>query len=200
MIARLRGVLLEAGLGRVVVEAGGVGYEVHIAESTLRLLPQEGEQVDLYTRQLTREDGSTLYGFLDPFQRTVFDMLMEVKGCGPKTGLGLLGEAGAESVCAAILAGDTRALARAPGVGPRLAARIALELKERVEHETLLRKLPTPAGAGRRAVPSAEDEVVEALMALGYRRQEAERAAAGAHDGAGSVEDRLKLALRELQR
>lgn len=200
MIARLRGELLETGVGRVVIDAGGVGYEVQVPESTLRLLPLEGERVDLYTRQVTREDGSYLFGFLEPFQRTVFDMLMDVKGCGPKIGLALIGEVGEETVCAAILADDTRTLAKASGVGPRLAARIALELKDRVQQESLLRKLPAPSGIGRRAVAIVDDEVVEALLALGYRRQEAERAAAEAMERAASVEDRLKFALRELQR
>lgn len=176
-----------------VVDAGGVGYEVLLPDSVLLSLPSVGERVDLLTRQIFREDGVTLYGFTEAFQRRVFDLLMGVKGCGPKIGLALIGQLGADAVAGAILAQDTRALARATGVGAKLAERIVLELKEKIAEESLTRRVET---AGRR--PAKEDALVDALLALGYRRPEAEAAADGARDQGQTVEEQLRVALRSL--
>lgn len=193
MIGRLRGELVEVQGGMAVVDAGGVGYEVLLPDSVLLSLPSVGERVDLLTRQIFREDGVTLYGFTEAFQRRVFDLLMGVKGCGPKIGLALIGQLGADAVAGAILAQDTRALARATGVGAKLAERIVLELKEKIAEESLTRRVET---AGRR--PAKEDALVDALLALGYRRPEAEAAADGARDQGQTVEEQLRVALRSL--
>lgn len=193
MIGRLRGELVEVQGGMAVVDAGGVGYEVLLPDSVLLSLPSVGERVDLLTRQIFREDGVTLYGFTEAFQRRVFDLLMGVKGCGPKIGLALIGQLGADAVAGAILAQDTRALARATGVGAKLAERIVLELKEKIAEESLTRRVET---ASRRN--AKEDALVDALLALGYRRPEAEAAADGARDQGQTVEEQLRVALRSL--
>lgn len=199
MIGRLRGELLDIGAGMVLVDAGGVGYEVLVPESVLVQMPPIGESVDLTIRQVFREDGVTLYGFLEPFQRRIFDLLTEVKGCGPKIGLSLVGQLGADAVANSILVQDARALTRAQGVGPRLAERIILELKDKMQEESLTRKV---AGAARpRAVIATEtDDLVEVLLTLGYRRQEAEAAARDARQQVGTMEEQLKYALRILAR
>ncbi len=197
MIARLRGELLEVGDGVVVVEAGGVGYEVMVPDSVLLALPPVGERVDLTIRQVFREDGVALYGFAEPFERRLFDLLLEVKGCGPKIGLALLGQLGADAVAGAIQAQDTRALCRATGVGPRLAERIALELRDKIQEEALARKART---ASRRPTAAPDDELVDALLSLGYRRAEAEAAAEQARAQAEGVEEQLRIALRSLAR
>jgi Holliday junction DNA helicase RuvA len=199
MIGRLRGELLDVGADMVVVDAGGVGYEVLVPESVLLRMPAVGEQVDLTIRQVFREDGVTLYGFLEPFQRRMFDLLTGVKGCGPKIGLSLVGQLGEDAVANAILVQDARALARAQGVGPRLAERIILELKDKVQEESLARKV----GAAMRpkaVVTTEADELVDVLLTLGYRRQEAEAAARDARQQVGTMEDQLKYALRILAR
>jgi Holliday junction DNA helicase RuvA len=197
VIARLRGELLEVGDGVVVVEACGVGYEVMVPESVLLSLPPVGERVDLRIRQVFREDGVTLYGFADAFQRRLFDLLLEVKGCGPKIGLALIGQLGEDAVAGAIQAQDTRALCRATGVGPRLAERIALELRDKIQEEALARKAQSSA---RRTPPAPDDELVDALLSLGYRRAEAEAAAEAARAQAEGVEEQLRIALRSLAR
>ena len=199
MIGRLRGELLDVGAGMVVVDAGGIGYEVLVPESVIVQMPPIGELVDLTIRQVFREDAVTLYGFLEPFQRRVFDLLTGVKGCGPKIGLSLVGQLGEDAVANAILVQDARALTRATGVGPRLAERIILELKDKMQEESLTRKI---AGAVRpRAVVNTEtDDLVEVLLTLGYRRQEAEAAARDARQQVGTMEDQLKYALRILAR
>ncbi len=190
MIGRLRGVLLETAGPMATIDVGGVGYEVLVPDSVLVQLPPPGSDVDLRVRQVFREDGVTLYGFLLASQRRLFDLLLEVKGCGPKIGLSLIGQLGEESVSAAILAQDARVLARATGVGARLAERIILELKDKIAEESFLQRVVGTKTA------TIDDEVVEALLALGYRRPEAEAAAKAASEG--TVEERIREALRKL--
>ncbi len=200
MIGRLRGELLEVGGGMVVVEACGVGYEVVVPDSVLLQMPGVGEFVDLRIRQIFREDSVTLYGFLESSQRRMFDLLIGVNGCGPKIGLALIGQLGEHAVANAILTQDAKALARANGVGPKLAERIALELKDKMAEESLAMKIE---GATRpKAVVQAtvDSELVDALLALGYRRNEAEAAAKEAEESGGSIQDQLKVALRSLAR
>src|SRR5687767_557753 len=132
MIGRIRGELLEVEGGMAIVEACGVGYEVLLPDSVVVQLPQPGEAVDLRIRQVVREDSVTLYGFLDRFQRRLFDLLMEVKGCGPRIALALIGQLGEDEVANAIIVQDPRILARATGVGPKLAERIILELRSKM--------------------------------------------------------------------
>ncbi|HVT11421.1 MAG TPA: Holliday junction branch migration protein RuvA [Fimbriimonadaceae bacterium] len=199
MIGRLRGELIEVEGSFAVIDCGGVGYEVALPEAVLVQLPPPGERVDILTRQIFREDGVFLYGFLQPFQRRLFDLLLTVKACGPKVALSLLGQVGEEAVASAILVQDPKALTRASGVGPKLAERIVLELKDKMQEEAAMRKIEAAIPAARpRQAPA--DELVEALMALGYTRKEADVAAAGARDAAEAVPDQLKIALRSLQR
>lgn len=198
MIGRLRGELVEVESGVALIDVGGVGYEVSVPESVLVELAAPGNEVQVLIRQIFREDGVSLYGFATAFQRRLFDLLMTVKGCGPKVGLSLL-TIGEEIVASSILAQDARSLSRATGVGPRLAERIILELKEKIAEETFQRKVLV-AVADRRAQASPKDELVDALLALGYRRQEAEIAANEARSQADTVQDQLRIALRELAR
>lgn len=193
MIGRLRGELLDLQGGMAVVDAGGVGYEVSIPESLLGTLPAPGSAVELWTRQVFREDGVFLYGFGDAAERRLFDLLVEVKGCGPKIALALIGQVGPDAVVQAIALGDPKPLTRATGVGPRLAERIALELRDKIQAEALARKV----GEAAPKKTLSGDDVVEALLALGYRRNEAEAAAAEAE---GTVEERVRAALRKLAR
>jgi Holliday junction DNA helicase RuvA len=199
MIGRLRGELLEVEGNLAIIDCGGVGYEVTIPESVLLQLAAPGEQVNIFTRQIFREDGVSLYGFLLPFQRRVFDLLISVKGCGPKVALSLLGQVGEDSILSGILSQDSKILARASGVGPKLAERIVLELRDKMNEEALLRRIEAALPASSGPVKGG-DELVEALMALGYSRREAEHAAGPARDSADGVHEQLKVALRSLQR
>jgi Holliday junction DNA helicase RuvA len=197
MIGRLRGELLEVGGSMAVVECGGVGYEVIVPESVALQLPAVGERVDLRIRQVFREDDATLYGFTEVFQRRLFDLLRSVKGCGPKIGLALIGQLGEQAVAGAIIAQDARALARAQGVGARLAERIILELKDKMAEESLMMKVSAATGP-RRAAVAAEDDLVDALVALGYRRPEAEVAARDAREESEDLQSQIKIAVAKL--
>lgn len=199
MIGRIRGELIEVDGNLAVVDCGGVGYEVALPEAVLVQLPEPGQRVDLLTRQIFREDGVSLYGFLQPFQRRLFDLLLTVKGCGPKVGLALIGQLGEEAVASAVLVQDPKVLARATGVGPRLAERIVLELKDKMQEEAIMRKIEAAIPQSRPKA-AAMDELVEALMGLGYTRKEADAAAAAARPESDDVQEQLKIALRALQR
>lgn len=197
MIARLRGEILEADAGCVVVDVHGVGYEVHVPASVLVHLPPVGSTVELRIRQVFREDGVTLYGFTEARQRRMFDLLTEVKGCGPKIALAVLSDVGEESAAAAIVAQDARTLSKATGVGARLAERIILELRDKVQNDGTLRRAVVAGPTATRL--AADDDAMEALLALGYRRQEVEGALMNV-DEAQPVPERIRLALRELRK
>lgn len=203
MIGRLRGEVLEVGGGMVTVDVGGVGYEILVPESLLVQMPAPGESVELRIRQVFREDGVSLYGFPTADARRLFDLLLDVKGCGPKIGLALLGQLGEDTVTAAISNQDARTLARASGVGPRLAERIILELKDKVAdlaNERRMAAAVSSATGARKATRAPEDPLMDALLALGYRRAEAEAAAQVARETSDQVEEQLRAALRSLAR
>lgn len=200
MIGRLRGELLEIEGSTVLVDCSGVGYEVSVPDTVRAQLPDPGQPVELLTRQIFREDGTSLYGFLQPFQRRLFDLLLTVQGCGPKVALALLGQVGEETVAGAVLAQDAKILTRATGVGAKLAERIILELKAKMHEQALARRLESALAPKKKQPAPPTDELVDALLALGYRRSEAESAAAEAREDAVGVQDQLRKALKLLQR
>lgn len=178
MIARLRGELLECSAGHIVVLAGGVGYQISVTDKCLAMLPSVGATVEIHTRQIVRENEISLYGFVTSSERRLFDLLIAVNGMGPKSALALLGALPEASIISAISTKDFKPLTRAPGVGPKLAERVCLELSDKVREESLLGNI----GIG---VVAIQDDVVEALLSLGLRRNEAERAVAAAREQVG---------------
>ncbi len=196
MIGRIRGDVLEIEGSLVLVDVMGVGYEVMVPDMILVQI-SIGQRVDLLTRQIFREDGVSLYGFVASVQRRLFDLLLTVKGCGPKVGLALLGQLGEDTVASAILAQDAKILSRATGVGPRLAERIALELRDKIQEEAFLRRIEL-ANPKRKVEP--EDELVDALATLGYRKSEIDGIADLAREAGEDVQDQIRAALRLLKK
>ncbi|MBL8067080.1 MAG: Holliday junction branch migration protein RuvA [Armatimonadetes bacterium] len=198
MIARLRGEVLEAGGSPIVVLCHGVGYEVHVPHSVLVEHALPGEPIDLYTRLVIREDEHTLYGFGNARQRALFEMLREVKGCGAKISLALISTLGEGGAVEAIASQNSKSLATTPGIGTRLAERIILELKEKVL------ELHSAIGGHDAHIPAKplpqDDPLAEALLALGYRRQEFEEAAAQAREATGDLGEQVRHALRSLKK
>jgi Holliday junction DNA helicase RuvA len=194
MIGRLVGSVVEVEGSMVLLDVQGVGYEVTVPDSCLpKLLP--GTSATLYTRQIFREDGVTLCGFLERKDRRVFDLLLDVKGCGPKVAQALVGQVGTDDVLDAIYVNEPKTLARATGVGQRLAERIILELKPKIDQF----KVVISGTTGSSPAISADAELVEALIALGYRRSDAESAALKTSPSE-NTETRLKAALKVLSR
>lgn len=196
MIAHLDGRLDYRGQDRVVIDVGGVGYDVRVPAHLSGLLPGEGERCRLFIHTYFREeDGTSLYGFMAWQDRELFRLLLTVSGVGPKVALGIMSGIAAPDLAEAIVAEDARALTRVSGVGKKTAQRLILELKDKVAEmaiEGRARKPPEDAVSG---------DAASALVALGYSRQASAAAVAMARDaapGVPKVEELIKTALRYL--
>jgi Holliday junction DNA helicase RuvA len=189
MIARLTGTVAERGPDHLVVDVHGVGYLVYGPTGTLAAARQ-GAEITLQTHLVVREDGMTLYGFADPHEQRLFQTLISVTGVGPKVALALLSILNADELSFAIASGNAASLARAPGVGQKLASRIVLELRSKIT-----------AGAPA-AMPGVEsEEVVAALMGLGYSQAEAiDAVARAALPEDAPIEEKVRLALSHFAR
>lgn len=170
MIAHLRGKLLAKHPNQVIVETAGVGYDVTITIPTFSDLPGVGSEVALHIHTHVREDLLALYGFLRPSEKTLFEKLITVSGIGPKLAVTILSGMAAEEMVSAIRGNDIARLTRIPGIGKKTAERMVLELRD---------KLPVQTGTEVAAAPAmspVEEDVLSALMNLGYPRATAEKA------------------------
>lgn len=196
MIAFVEGSVAAIAVDAAVIQAGGVGYRIFCGPPTLAAL-REGSTVRLHTHHLVREDVAALYGFRTPEELGFFELLITVTGVGPKVALAIISSRPVADLQLAILQGDEQILTAVSGVGRRLAARVVLELKEKV---AVAGGAALPAGDAR---GTAESEVVAALQALGYTQTEAREAARGAVAAlpvGSTLEERVKGALRALRR
>ncbi|HEY3353347.1 MAG TPA: Holliday junction branch migration protein RuvA [Polyangia bacterium] len=201
MIASLRGVVLERLADRVVVEAGGVGYEVFVAGPTLAALPPDGSEVRLAIHTHAVKDGGLqLFGFGGGRERAAFELLIEVQGVGPKVALQVLSGMPVGELCAVIGRGDVARLCAVRGIGRKTAERLVMELKDKVQPLA-----GEAAGAAGAPAPPALGGVVEraaqALQALGYKPGLAERAARAAAAALpdASLEALVREALRQAE-
>jgi holliday junction DNA helicase RuvA len=172
MIAHLRGTLLNKHPNQVVVETAGVGYEVNISVPTFSDLPATGSEVALHIHTHVREDVIALYGFLRPAEKQLFEKLMTVSGIGAKLAITILSGMAADEMAAAIRGNDLARLTKIPGIGKKTAERMVLELRD---------KLPPTTGTSTPAIPTMsaiEEDVLSALVNLGYQRATAEKALA----------------------
>lgn len=169
MIAHLRGRLFSKNPGHVIVESGGVGYEVIISIPTFTALPAEGAEVSLHIYTQVREDILALYGFLDLKEKRLFERLITVSGVGPRLAVTILSGLSPERIVNAIRAQDHATLTHIPGVGKKLAERLVVELKDKLEDMAVAPAAVVSAG------PAAED-VLSALTNLGYQRPAAQKA------------------------
>ena len=197
MIAYLQGRLAQALPTQVVVDVGGVGYEVFIPLSSFDKLPQPGGEVKLLTHLSIRDDAHVLYGFMTDCERDLFRLLIRhVSGIGPKIALNVLSGTTTASLRSAVTNGDVKALSRINGVGKKTAERIGLELKDKLPATPVIEQVEgeTPSHDG-----DLRGDVLSALLNLGYHRALAERALDSAMKvGDGDVEQMLRQALREL--
>lgn len=200
MIAKLKGILDEIGEDRVVVDVGGIGYEVFCPSSTLAGLPRPGEAVSMVIITHVREDRIQLFGFANEYEKEWFSRLQGVQGVGTRLAMAILSALSPEELAGAIAAQDAQALARAPGVGNKLAVRIANELKDKVPAFIAI-----PSGALGGALgggqPNQVGDAVSALVNLGYRQSDALGTVARiSQEQAGdvSLEELIRTSLREL--
>jgi len=178
MIAHLRGRILEKHPSHLILEAAGVGYQITISVPSFSGLPSEGAEVSLYIHTHVREDTLALYGFLRREEKQLFERLIGVSGIGPKLAITVLSGIAADALVSALRGSDITALTRIPGVGKKTAERMMLELRDKLEG---LAAAPAPAPAMR-----VEEDVVSALVNLGYQRTPAEHAAKRAVERAGN--------------
>jgi Holliday junction DNA helicase RuvA len=196
VIALLSGIVVERGADRVVLETGGIGYLVFVSVQTLAALPTVGGAARLLIHSHQAQDAPlALFGFAEPGERNLFELLLSVHGVGPRLAQSILGGMGASELTSAIAAGNSARLRAVKGVGAKIAERVVLELKDKVQRVAHAE----PAAAEARG--GANDEVVRTLVGLGYKALEAEKAAAAAAARApGASADRLlREALRQMQ-
>lgn len=202
MIGRLRGTLLEARPPWLLVEVGGVGYQVEAPMTAFYQQNTPGEQIVLHTHMVVREDAQLLYGFVDRFERELFRALIKVNGVGPKMALAILSGIEAERLVRCIQDQDTSSLVRVPGIGKKTAERLVIEMRDRLDRlegnpVTVPGRIELPASS------QAHADAVAALEALGYRGKDAEQAvakvAAGLDDAEQAALDSAELIRRTLR-
>jgi Holliday junction DNA helicase RuvA len=194
VIARLHGRLLRKDMQDAVVDVGGVGYRVTIPLSTFYRLPALGADVTLLTHTHVREDTLALFGFLSPGEQALFERLIAVSGVGPKLAIAILSGIEAPELVSALRTSDVARLTRIPGVGKKTAERLVLELKDKMQGLAAAED-----GATAAVTAGPREDLVSALVHLGYSRPEAERGAERAlKEGDGSFEEQLRRSLRIL--
>jgi len=176
VIAFLRGKLLEKHPNQIIVEPGGVGYDVVIPISTFSALPESGAEVKLRIHTHVREDALSLFGFLTSEEKTIFEKLISVSGIGPTLAIKVLSGMATFDLTAAIRNGHVEQLVRIPGVGKKTAERIVLELKDKLEGVAAMAAVGVPAMAAASALSVIEQDVMSALLNLGCNRAAAEAA------------------------
>ncbi len=192
MIGSLRGRLVSKQAPHIVVECGGVGYEVETPMSTFLELPDVGADLFLYTHLLVREDAHTLYGFAELDERALFRTLLKVNRVGAKMALGVLSAMTADDFRRCVEYEDTTTLSRIPGVGKKTAERLIMEMRDRIDR-------PTEASdTATKVEVSPRGEAFDALMALGYKPNEINRLLGKIDTADKSAEDIIRLALKQV--
>ena len=191
MIGRLVGTLAEKNPPQLLVDVGGVGYELDVPMSTFYHLPALGERVTLLTHFVVREDAQLLYGFLTATERQTFRELVKISGVGPRTGLAILSGLSVDELARAVGAQDAARLVKVPGIGKKTAERLLLELKGKLA--------PDLTAPGHSATDASRGDILQALLALGYNERDANAALKALPGGVG-VSEGIKLTLKSLSR
>lgn len=190
MIGRITGTLLEKTPPTVCIDVGGVGYEIDVPMSTLYNLPEAGAQATLFTHLAVREDAHTLYGFSSAQERSTFRALIKVTGIGARTALAVLSGMTADELANAITQQETGLLTRVPGIGKKTAERLLLELRG---------KLGADLGTTTSGAPSGRNDILNALLSLGYSQNESQSALKNLPEGV-EVAEGIRQALKSLAR
>lgn len=200
MFYSLTGKIVYSDITRVAIDCGGIAFDVTTSVNTLRKLGNTGDIATVYTYLAVREDGVELFGFYDSEELQYFKMLISVSGVGPKAAVAILSVLSPEMLALSITVGDVKSITKAQGVGPKIAQRIVIELKDKVS-----KLVPSTVNTGKIAETAAvlhsgnSEEAISALMALGYSHSEAAHAV-GSLDASLGVEELIKQALRNLAR
>ena len=201
MIAWLKGVLRDKQPPWLLIDVGGVGYEVQAPMTTFAALPSTGTEIVLFAHQVVRDDAHQLFGFAERSERDVFRQLLKVNGVGSKMALAILSGMDSATLGRCVLEGDTRSLSRLPGIGKKTAERLVIEMRDRLGPSPTdgeAASMPGDHGRERRENPTAE--AVSALIALGLKPPEASRRVAAVESADLACEDIVRLALKAMVR
>ncbi|OWY40789.1 Holliday junction branch migration protein RuvA [Xenophilus sp. AP218F] len=196
MIGRLTGKLIEKQPPQVVVDVGGVGYEVDVPMTTFYQLPALGQNATLFTHLVVREDAHLLFGFASKEERQTFRQLIRVSGIGAKIALAILSGMTADELAIAVASEDIKRLSSVPGIGKKTAERLVLELRGKLATGG---SLTVPGGLSFAATPDEKSDIVHALLALGYNDKEA-AAATKSLPAEVTVSEGVRLALKSLMK
>lgn len=196
MIAFIDGILEAKLSGRVIVSSNGIGFNILVSESTINTLPAEGNRIKLYTYMNVREDSITLFGFISLEEQNLFNLLIGVSGVGPKGALNILGTYSVSDIKYFIICEDSKSLSKAPTIGKKIAEKIIIDLKDKINKEEILLIAHETDNAKVEMSQDVKD-AIEALIALGYDKKAAENAISQIdHVEELDVNQILKLALK----
>ncbi len=200
MYAYIKGTLEEAGDGWIVVDNQGIGYQMQVSARLMEELPMIGTEVKIYTYLNVKEDAMSLFGFLTKDDLHIFKLLLAVNGIGPKGALAVLSVLSADDLRFAVVGGDAKAIAKAPGIGAKTAQRVILELKDKLNIEDVFEKADQTTDIPVKAADqTAKNEAIQALTALGYSASEALSAVSKLEITEDmDTEDILKAALKQM--
>ncbi len=199
MISYISGELKYVSGEYIIVDNGGIGYNIAVSAKTVERLPQMGEQVCIYTYMSVSESGIALYGFYSREELELFNLLISVSGVGPKGALGILGAISPSQFIMAVLTDDVKTLSSAPGIGKKTAQRLVLELKDKLDSSSAIDD-STPDNTYFAGSSCEKDEAVEALTVLGFNKAEAVKAVAAVYTDGMSAEKTVSMALKVLGR
>ncbi len=198
MISFIKGELVSVKEDKIIVEAGGIGYNIFVPTSLLPNLPQTGSEVKIYTYLNVREDAMNLFGFLNEDDLDMYKMLLGVNGVGPKAALGVLSNISTNDLRIAIVSDDAKTIAKAPGLGNKTAQKIILELKSKIDLEATLGNIESDASIPASINDDDRNEAVQALTALGYSASESMKAVRKVPMDVKGADAILKQALKNL--
>ena len=200
MIAYVSGNLEMKFNGYIVIDAGGIGYKIFMSDASIESLGEIGEKVKVYTHHHIREDEMSLYGFLTMEELNMFELLISVSGVGAKSALNTLATITPSSFALAVITNDTSKLVKIPGVGGKTAARIILELKDKIKNESLVKNVQESTIKTNATEDNEINEAISALQVLGYNKKDIEKALEKIDTKDLKLEDIIKQGLKNLAR
>lgn len=205
MIGRLRGTLLEKLAPEVLIECGGIGYEVTMPMTSIYALPELNEQAIIYTHFVVREDAQLLYGFANKIERRLFRLVIKVNGVGPKLGLAILSSMSADQFVSCVAHDDLTSIVKIPGVGKKTAERLLIEMRDRLKDWQVTSTgslatdtLPIELHHENTFVTNAKGDATNALVSLGYSQQQADKAIRVVFKAESTSEDLIRDALKAM--
>jgi len=205
VIGRLRGTLLEKLAPEVLIECGGIGYEVTMPMTSIYALPELNEQAIIYTHFVVLEDAQLLYGFANKIERRLFRLVIKVNGVGPKLGLAILSSMSADQFVSCVSHDDLTSIVKIPGVGKKTAERLLIEMRDRLKDwqvttttSAITDTLPIELHHENTFVANAKGDATNALVSLGYTQQQAEKAIRVVFKAESTSEDLIRDALKAM--